>query len=196
MSSLPKKRPILVVDDETDILHSLRSLLRRDFEVFTANSGAEAMKILENEVIHLVMTDQRMPQMTGVEFLTHVKTDHPEAMRLIFTGYADIRAVIDAINQGNVFRYVSKPWDPEELLAALKEAGEQYDRICERTKLLGDLKTHEEQCLMFEDKLRMAHDAGLSPEAVAELEHLYTTGRSLLIRLGSALSSPSRSAIL
>ena len=123
MTSLPKKRPILVVDDEADILHSLKSLLRRDFEVYTANSGAEAMKILQEQDIHLVMTDQRMPQMTGVEFLRHVKTDHPEAMRLIFTGYADIRAVIDAINQGNVFRYVSKPWDPEELLAAFARRG-------------------------------------------------------------------------
>ena len=70
--------------------------------------------------------------MTGVELLSRVKDEHPDAMRLIFTGYADIKAVIDAINQGNVFRYITKPWDPDELLAVLRQACEYYDAITER----------------------------------------------------------------
>ena len=78
--------------------------------------------------------------MTGVELLNRVKNEHPGAMRLIFTGYADIKAVIDAINQGNVFRYVTKPWDPEELVAALREAGARYDCIVRRNHLLAELR--------------------------------------------------------
>ena len=79
------------------------------------------------------MTDQRMPEMTGVEFLKHARGEHPEAIRLLFTGYADIRAVIDAINQGNVYRYITKPWDPDELQAVIREACERYDLIVERS---------------------------------------------------------------
>ena len=78
------------------------------------------------------MTDQRMPEMTGVEFLHRIRGEHPEAIRLLFTGYADIRAVIDAINQGNVYRYITKPWDPDELQTVIREAGERYDLIVER----------------------------------------------------------------
>src|SRR5438874_6712465 len=137
-----KKRPILVVDDEPDMLFSLKGLLRQEFEVYTASSAAEGLKILEEQVIHLVMTDQRMPQVTGVEFLRQIKNEHPAAMRLIFTGHADINAVIDAINQGSVFRYIAKPWDPEELVAALREAGERYDRLVQRNDLLKDLRLY------------------------------------------------------
>src|SRR5947207_5136549 len=111
------RRPILVVDDEPEMLFSVRNLLRREFDVHTAASGAEGIKILQEHVIHLVMTDQRMPEMTGVELLQRVKNELPGAMRLIFTGYADVKAVIDAINQGNVFRFVTTPWEPEDLLA-------------------------------------------------------------------------------
>src|SRR5271163_4826032 len=98
------KRPILIVDDEPEMLHSLKNLLRHDYEVFTAPSGAEGLKVLQSHVIQLVMTDQCMPVMTGVDLLEKVKNAHPAAIRLIFTGYADVKAVIAAINLGNVFR--------------------------------------------------------------------------------------------
>ncbi len=77
------------------------------------------------------MTDQRMPEMTGVQFLSKVRGDYPEAIRLLFTGYADIRAVIDAINQGNVYRYITKPGDPDELQSVIREACERYDLLVE-----------------------------------------------------------------
>ena len=134
------KRPVLIVDDEPEMLFSLRNLLRPEFEVHTAGSGEEGIRILQEHVIHLVMTDQRMPAMTGVQLLNRIKSEHPNAMRLIFTGHADIKAVIDAINQGNVFRYVTKPWDPEVLLDALRKAGERYDQIVQRNQLLGELR--------------------------------------------------------
>src|SRR3954470_7786257 len=144
-----RKRPILVVDDEPEMLLSLRDLLRREFHVYTAGSGQEGLNLLAEHEIHVVMSDQRMPQMTGVELLTQIKCEHPEAIRMIFTGYADIHAVIDAVNQGNVFRYVTKPWDPEELVMALRAAGEAYDRLADRNRLLVDLRVYEQRCEAF-----------------------------------------------
>ena len=184
------KRPILVVDDEPEILHSLKSLLRRDFDVHTANGGAAALQVLQETPIHLVMTDQRMPQMTGVDFLRRAKSEHPEAIRMIFTGYADIQAIIEAVNQGNVFRYVSKPWDPDALLVTLKEAGEMYDRIAEREQLLADLRTHEEHCIAFDDEFRKGEAGQVDPALAAKLEGLFGTGRQLLSRLAEALTKP------
>lgn len=185
----PVKRPILVVDDEPEMLFSLRNLLRREFEVYTAASGAEGMKILEEHEVHLVMTDQRMPEMTGVELLNRVKCEHPGAMRLIFTGYADIKAVIDAINQGNVFRFVTKPWDPDELLAALREAGRRYDCIVSRNHLLGDLRAYEARCIAYQGGLLSGQLGTLTPAGLAEGEHLLLGGRELVARLDQILAA-------
>jgi DNA-binding NtrC family response regulator len=176
----PAKRPILVVDDEPEMLFSLRNLLRREFHVHTAASGAEGIKILETEVVHLVMTDQRMPGMTGVELLRRVKTDHPAAMRLIFTGYADVSAVIAAINHGNVFRFVAKPWDPEELLAVLREAGRRYDQIVERSRLLRLLREGQAQAVAFQEKLRSGEFGTLTPDGAAAGEALVAANRELI----------------
>ena len=183
------KRPILVVDDEPEILHSLKGLLRSDFQVHTAGSGADAVRVLQEHPVHLVMTDQRMPQMTGVEFLRRVKSDHPEAIRLIFTGYADVQAVIDAVNQGNVFRYVAKPWNPDELIGVLREAGDEYDRLADREHLLADLKAHEERCAAFDDELRGERAGTMDPETAARLATLFGESRGLLNRLGDAIAS-------
>src|SRR5437764_11709789 len=140
------KHPILVVDDEAEILFSLRGLLRQEFELHTAESGAEALDIMRRHVIHVIMTDQRMPQMTGVELLQQARGECPEAVRIVFTGYADIKAVIDAINQGQIFRYLTKPWDPDELVSVLHQACEHYDQLAERRRLLRDLRDHVARC--------------------------------------------------
>lgn len=189
MSAAANLRPILVVDDEPEMLRSLRNLLRMDFKVFTAGSGAEAMRILEEETIHVVMTDQRMPQMSGVEVLRRAKTMHPQATRLIFTGYADINAVIAAINQGHVFRYVAKPWEPEELVAVLREAGAQYDRILECRQLLLDLRNQEQKCITFAEDLRATPGEILATDRAAQLETLVRSSHDLLARLTSILDS-------
>ncbi len=140
------KHPILVVDDEEEILFSLRGLLRQDFELHTAASGAEALDLMRRHVIHVLMTDQRMPSMTGVELLEKSREVCPEAVRIVFTGYADIKAVIDAINQGQIFRYLTKPWDPDELIAALRLGCEEYDRLTARRTLLLDMKDYVNRC--------------------------------------------------
>jgi len=188
MTSATKKRPILVVDDEPDMLCSLQDLLRRDFAVHTAPSGAAAIQVLAQCEIHIVLTDQRMPQMTGVEFLRRIKHSHPEAIRMIFTGYADVSALVDAINQGNVFRYLAKPWEPDDLFAALHAAAAAYDEIIERNAVLEELGIYEARGIAFDEALRAGRYGALTAAGLAEAEHLVTTGRALSARLDKVLS--------
>jgi DNA-binding NtrC family response regulator len=185
----PGKRPILIVDDEPEMLYSLKNLLRREFDVHTAKSGEEGMKVLQEHEIHLVMTDQRMPHMTGVELLHRMKSEFPGAMRLIFTGYADIKTVIDAINQGHVFRYITKPWDPEELVSALREAGERYDQISSRNHLLQDLRTYEVRCIAYANGMLEGKLGTLTEEGVVLGKELLNDGRTLSGRLDKALDA-------
>ncbi|MCI0701273.1 MAG: response regulator [Planctomycetia bacterium] len=144
--STDNKHPILVVDDEAEILFSLRGLLRQEFTLHTAESGAEALDIMRRHVIHVLMTDQRMPLMTGVELLQQTREVCPEAVRIVFTGYADIKAVIDAINQGQIFRYLTKPWEPDELVSVLRQGCEEYDRLTARRHLLLDMRDYVNRC--------------------------------------------------
>ena len=138
---MKNNRPsLLVVDDEEDVLRSLHDLLRIEFDVLTFTRPEEALAKLERQDVPVVMSDQRMPEMTGVEFLRRVKEMRPDSTRLLFTGYSDIKAVIDAINQGSIFRYISKPWDPEELTLIIRQAVEVHDLIVENRRLLADLK--------------------------------------------------------
>ena len=116
--------------------------MRHEFDVHTAKSGAEALAILQRQPVHVIMTDQRMPEMTGVELLRRARGECPQAIRMVFTGYADIKSVVDAINHGQIYRYLTKPWDPDELSQALHEACAYYDRVAERRRLLLDLREH------------------------------------------------------
>ncbi|HMB04570.1 MAG TPA: hybrid sensor histidine kinase/response regulator [Isosphaeraceae bacterium] len=132
---------LLVIDDEPEVLRSVHDLLRLDYKVITCSSGAEAIRVLEGPgEIHVVMSDQRMPGMSGVEVLRQARELHPDAIRLIFTAYADIRAVIDAINQGHVYRYINKPWEPDELETIVRQAVEQHNLIVERDRLMAELQ--------------------------------------------------------
>jgi signal transduction histidine kinase len=132
---------LLVVDDEPEVLHSLFDLLRMDYRVITCATGARALEVLRStEDVHVIMSDQRMPEMTGVELLRQAKAIRPETTRLLFTAYADIRTVIDAINQGHVFRYLTKPWEPEELEAVVRQAVEHHNLIVEKNRLVAELQ--------------------------------------------------------
>lgn len=136
---------LLVVDDEAEVVNSLQDLLRFDYRVLGACRASEGLKLVQNEEVHIVMSDQRMPEMSGIEFLQQLRDLHPDIVRLLFTGYADIKAVIDAINQGSVFRYITKPWDVDELLTVLRQAGERYDMVQERKSLLAELQEKNRQ---------------------------------------------------
>ena len=137
---MPPMHTLLVVDDEPDVIKSVKDLLRLDYRVLGATSAAEGFEIMRREVVHAVLSDQRMEGISGVEFLAKLRVEFPDSSRLLFTGYADIGAVIDAINQGNVCRYITKPWDPKELGSIIKDACAYYDLITERKELLCELQ--------------------------------------------------------
>lgn len=152
------RHTLLVVDDEPDVVKSVQDLLRMKYRVLGATSAKQAMDIMSQEEVHVVMSDQRMPETTGVDFLRKVRGDYPEAIRLLFTGYADIRAVIDAINQGNVYRYITKPWDPDELETIIDEAADRYDLIVERNRLLSLLKQQNQDLEKANVELKRSND--------------------------------------
>ncbi len=120
------KSKILYIDDEEHNLNSFKAVFRRDYEVFTAICAADGFKMLEDHEIHVIITDQRMPNMTGIEFLEAVIPKYPDPPRILLTGYADIDAVIDAINKGSVYKYVQKPWDESELRTTINTALDLY----------------------------------------------------------------------
>ena len=112
---------ILAVDDEEDVLDVLGRALEDDYEVFTARSGAEALEILRKGPIDLLITDQRMPEMSGTLLLEKAKEINPSMVRIILTGYTDPGDLIDAINRGEVYRYIVKPWDLNDLLLTIRQ---------------------------------------------------------------------------
>jgi response regulator RpfG family c-di-GMP phosphodiesterase len=176
-----KKYPILLVDDEPEILFSLKGLLRREFELHTAESGDEALEILDKHEIHVVMTDQRMPNMTGAQLMSRVKNESPDSIRIIFTGYADIKAVIDAVNNGGIHRYITKPWDPDELIELLHEATAVYAEILERNRLLSDLKEYVSKSREIANELLKQNVRfSIAPDEYME------TGERLMQRLNEA----------
>jgi diguanylate cyclase (GGDEF)-like protein/PAS domain S-box-containing protein len=120
--SKPEKT-LLLVDDEQNIVSSLKRLLRRDgYHILTANSGAEGLETLAANKVDVIISDQRMPGMTGVEFLRNVKEAYPETVRMVLSGYTELNSVTDAINEGAVFRFLTKPWDDEKLRENIKDA--------------------------------------------------------------------------
>jgi signal transduction histidine kinase len=178
---MAQRHTLLVVDDEADVVQSLHDLLRRDFRVLGATRAREGLRLLHEQPVHLVMTDQRMPEISGIEFLRRVRHDCPDAVRLLFTGYADIKAVIDAINEGHVYRYVTKPWDPDELQTILHQAGEQYDLLQERQRLLEDLRRKNEELERTNAELRQAN--ALKEAFINVASHELRTPLTILLAL-------------
>jgi len=119
MDAVAKRGTVLFVDDERRVLTSMRAMFRRDYEVLLANSGQEAIDLLRDHAVDVIVSDQRMPGMTGVEVLKAVKRLAPNAMRILLTGYADLKAIEASINEGEVFRYLTKPCPSEELKEAI-----------------------------------------------------------------------------
>lgn len=127
-------RTVLCVDDEVHVLRSLERLLRKEeYRVVTAEGGTEGLAVLGREPVQLILSDQRMPRMTGVEFLQKAKEIRPEAVRVILSGYADVGVVVDAINKGEVYRFLTKPWSDQELKNVIAECLGHYE-IIERSR--------------------------------------------------------------
>jgi class 3 adenylate cyclase/FixJ family two-component response regulator len=135
---------VLYVDDEENNLNSFRAALRRNYNVFTALSGEEGMELLSKNDIHVIVTDQRMPNMTGVQFLRTIPSDQ-DNIRIILTGFSDIESIIEAINTGNIYRYITKPWDKDELKITIDNAVETVMLRRNIKQLIRELQQHNEQ---------------------------------------------------
>jgi response regulator RpfG family c-di-GMP phosphodiesterase len=135
-----RKHTLLVIDDEMDVCDSVHDLLRREFRVLRARSADEGLKLMQEHEVHIIMTDQRMPKVTGVELLTTAYRGTPQAIRMLFTGYADLESIIQAINQGHIFKFLKKPWQPDELERAVREAATEYDRLVAQAEMMDHLQ--------------------------------------------------------
>lgn len=136
---------LLVIDDEVDILKAVERLFRRRYNVLTAQTTDHARKVLEEHDVHVILCDQRLPRETGVTFFSDIRHIYPDIVRVLFTGYANIDSVIDAINEGAVYRYISKPWQPSELKIVIDQAFDQYRQKRERQQLLAQLQQANEE---------------------------------------------------
>jgi response regulator RpfG family c-di-GMP phosphodiesterase len=134
-----EKIKILYIDDEVNNLAAFKANFRKLYDIYTAESAEDGRKILESVDIEIILTDQRMPNMTGVEFLESIIPDFPNPIRILLTGYTDMQALIDAVNKGQIYRYLNKPWDEEELKMYINQAYELYTLRKENADLTKDL---------------------------------------------------------
>lgn len=131
-----KKIRVLFVDDEEGNRKAFKATFRRDMDVVLASSGEEALRLLEQEPVHVIVSDQRMPDMVGSELLTLVRDRYPDTMRILLTGYSDLEAVAQAINKGGIFAYATKPWDENDLRMRILQAHELQELRASREALL------------------------------------------------------------
>jgi CheY-like chemotaxis protein len=188
----PKKAKMLVVDDEPDNLDLLYRTFRRDFQVLKAESGIRALEVLAQEgEVAVIISDQRMPEMKGTEFLSRTVPDFPDTVRIILTGFTDVEDLVDAINSGQVYKYITKPWDPEELKAVVHRAAETYELLKQRTE---ELRRSEAQMALMATIVQVAQDATslestLMPLATSFCRSFSADGAILQLLEGAQLGS-------
>lgn len=166
---------VLCVDDEINVLSALSRLLRKEtYRFLTAGHGAEGLAILEREPVQVVIADQRMPGMTGLEFLKQVKVRYPDTVRVVLSGTADVNVVLDAINHGEVFRFVTKPWNDEELKVTIRQCLSQYELIRDNNNLVELVRAQirELRRVNVMRETKEALGAGGLPYALAVLDRL------------------------
>jgi two-component system response regulator HupR/HoxA len=142
-----EKRTVLFVDDEEKVLSSLRrGLLDEPYNTLFANGGNEALEILKQQEVHVIVTDMRMPEMGGLELLRIVKEDYPHIVRMVLSGYTQVSTVLTAINQGEIYKYITKPWKlEEEFKPSIREAIEHYNLQGERDRLAAEAKQNKDE---------------------------------------------------
>jgi PAS domain S-box-containing protein/diguanylate cyclase (GGDEF)-like protein len=180
--AIADERTLLLVDDEQNIQTALKRLLRRDgYRILTASSAAEGLQLLAINDVSVIVSDQRMPEMTGVEFLSRVKDIHPNTVRMVLSGYSDLQTIADAINRGAIYRFLSKPWDDEELRANIRAAFRhavlvrENDALNHKLNFANDQLVHANQELrqMLGEKSRlMEHDEILLNIAQESMQYI------------------------
>jgi len=153
------EKTILLVDDEQNILDAMSRILHKeDFACIIAQSGKAGLKILENDKVQLVVSDQNMPGMTGIEFLSIVKEMHPDIVRVLLTGQAELNIVVDAINKGEVYRYLNKPINKEELIITIHQCLEHHNMVCENRELTRKTIEQNEELISLNKRLEKLSD--------------------------------------
>lgn len=188
----PKKPKMLVVDDEPDNLDLLYRTFRRDFNVLRAESGIHALEVLSAEgEVAVIISDQRMPEMKGTEFLSRTVPKFPDTVRIILTGFTDVEDLVEAINSGQVYKYITKPWDPNELKAVVQRAADTYDLLKQRTE---ELHRAQAQTALLATIVQVAQEspsleATLEPIADAFGKSFWADGCILQLVEGEALAA-------
>lgn len=145
---------LLLVDDEENILSSLTRLLRRDgYHILRATSGSAGLALLKTNDVGVIISDQRMPEMSGVEFLSQVKAQYPNTVRMVLSGYTDLNSVTDAINNGAIYKFLTKPWDDEQLRRNVREAFEHFNLRHENERLTHALQHANEELQVLNQDL-------------------------------------------
>lgn len=156
---MSKPVSVLIIDDESSILSALkRLLLHEPFDILTTVHPFEAMDILSKNPIKVVISDQRMPVVSGVQFLKEVKDSYPEIIRILLTGHADMQAAEAAVNVGQIYRFLTKPWDPEELQRTVRQAIDRYDLASERRQLFEQLDAKNKEFIDANNKLHRLYE--------------------------------------
>ncbi len=193
---------VLLVDDEESILNSLRRLLRgQPYEVLLATSGAQALEIMALEPVDLVMSDARMPNMDGATLLAHIHQHYPDTLRILLTGYADLTTIVKAINEGQIDRYISKPWHDEELLLTLRQSLAYQHSERERLRLERETWHRNEELKVLNATLEkhvaartseLQQTADMLDLAYEELKHSYVTGTEVFSLLANLRLPPAK----
>lgn len=164
-----KKPKMLVVDDEPDNLDLLYRTFRREFNVFKADSGVHALEILKEQgEVAVIISDQRMPEMKGTEFLSKTLSEFPNTVRIILTGFTDIEDLVEAINSGQVYKYITKPWDPKELKEVVQNAAQTYSLIRQRSEELLRAQAHTQLMAAILQVAQEANTPEDCPEPIAK----------------------------
>jgi signal transduction histidine kinase len=187
-----RRHTLLIVDDEVDVLDSLRHQFHRTYQVLTSPTGSQAIELLEKNEVEVILTDQRMPGMPGDVLLRHARQLKPDTIRMLFTGYADIQAVINAVNEGHIFRYILKPWDTAELEGIIRQGIEQYNLLADRRRLIGELQAANAQ--LVEANAELARAGQLKTAFIEVASHEFNTPITLVLGLTELLrlSNPDR----
>ncbi len=130
---------VLYIDDEPHNLTAFKAAFRRDYNIYLGDSAEEGRNVLDTHKIHVILSDQRMPVTTGIEFFQSILNTHPEPIRILITGYTDVNAVIDAINLGQVYKYLTKPWNENDIRIFIDKAFEVYRLRKENAELTSKL---------------------------------------------------------
>ncbi len=184
MGSTENKPKILIVDDEQSVLNSLNRTLRHEFDVLLSLSGDSALQLMRENEISVILADQRMPNMTGVEFLQKAHDIQPDTERILITGYSDISAVIEAINLCNIFYYIHKPWEPESLRVIVRRASQHYCLIQENRSMMRELKqsnlTLKNENEIYNEELRKQYRFDQIVGKSTAIQHVFKLMRKVI----------------